>query len=74
MNIKILTLFEFIFHFQLSTSLFLSIDFNFEKHDSLRVRDHNRNTRFYKHIMCYPANSKSVFVILVDIHWAMYFN
>ena len=34
----------------------------FEPHNSLLMRDHNVNTSFYKHALCHPANSKSVFL------------
>ena len=40
------------------------MDFNFEKHSSLLLRDHNVNTSFYMHVLCHPGNDKSVFLPL----------
>ena len=31
----------------------------------LSLRDHNVNTSFYKHVLCHPANNKSVFLSLL---------
>ena len=63
----LITLFKLVFIFNCKHPNFSAHILIFEPHDSLLLRDHNVNTSFYKHVLCHPANSESVFFNSVNI-------